>query len=257
MDCWPEFYLFYFFFAFLPSKESHLISCGFLKSHDHDYLLLFLFVVFQAMSEQGKVIPVRVALRCRPLGAKEISEGCTKCVNAEGNSLNIGRFCFTYDYVFDEESTQDQIYEKSVEKLIHGLFQGNNSFVFVIFCIQPIQICSISQILMLMEQHQQLAFRRCYCTITANALILFNISVVGFNATVLAYGQTGSGKTYTMGGGYGVTTEEEKMGIIPRVVKEIFKTSDELTDHEVSVSVSYLEVQLLLPFSSTLFKSFN
>lgn len=45
----------------------------------------------------------------------------------------------------------------------------------------------------------------------------------GFNATVFAYGQTGSGKTYTMG------TEAssdpslgESMGVIPRVVNEVF-----------------------------------
>ena len=60
----------------------------------------------------------------------------------------------------------------------------------------------------------------------------------GFNATVFAYGQTGSGKTYTMG------TEAssdpslgESMGVIPRVVNEVFNlveasSSSALADSE-------------------------
>jgi kinesin family protein 5 len=44
--------------------------------------------------------------------------------------------------------------------------------------------------------------------------------VRGFNSTVFAYGQTGSGKTYTM---FGDLNNEAKKGIIPNVVKDIFK----------------------------------
>ncbi|AIN99068.1 kinesin, putative [Leishmania panamensis] len=40
----------------------------------------------------------------------------------------------------------------------------------------------------------------------------------GYNATLIAYGQTGTGKTYTMEG----FTSEEKRGIIPRAVEDIF-----------------------------------
>lgn len=43
----------------------------------------------------------------------------------------------------------------------------------------------------------------------------------GYNAAVLAYGQTGSGKTFTMGTS-NVGVSEEEMGIIPRVIGELF-----------------------------------
>ena len=49
----------------------------------------------------------------------------------------------------------------------------------------------------------------------------------GYNVCVFAYGQTGSGKTFTM---EGVTGDKEKEGIIPRTVKHIFATIDQLKD---------------------------
>ena len=66
----------------------------------------------------------------------------------------------------------------------------------------------------------------------------------GYNATVLAYGQTGSGKTYSMGGGYGVSmeTSDDIMGVIPRVIRELFAHIESLTDQDITVKVSYLEV---------------
>ena len=46
--------------------------------------------------------------------------------------------------------------------------------------------------------------------------------MAGYNGTIFAYGQSGSGKTYTM---YGEDIfDEDKKGIIPRIVCEIFKT---------------------------------
>jgi Kinesin motor domain len=63
--------------------------------------------------------------------------------------------------------------------------------------------------------------------------------VRGFNSTIFAYGQTGSGKTYTMFGPhwddnygyqntmgnlgqYGFLTDQNKFGIIPKAIEEIF-----------------------------------
>ena len=67
----------------------------------------------------------------------------------------------------------------------------------------------------------------------------------GYNATVLAYGQTGSGKTHTMGGGYGVSleTDNDVVGVIPRVIRELFSGIKDVEDKfEFVVKVSYLEV---------------
>ncbi|KAE8658673.1 hypothetical protein F3Y22_tig00116970pilonHSYRG00016 [Hibiscus syriacus] len=63
----------------------------------------------------------------------------------------------------------------------------------------------------------------------------------GYNATVLAYGQTGSGKTYTMGTNY--TGEGSNGGIIPKVMKNMFKRV-EATKHctEILIRVSFIEI---------------
>ena len=73
-------------------------------------------------------------------------------------------------------------------------------------------------------------------------------NIVGYNATVLAYGQTGSGKTYSMGGGYGICmdTDDSIVGIIPRVIRDLFSGIEERKDFSFTVKVSYLEVSLFL-----------
>ncbi|XP_071502973.1 chromosome-associated kinesin KIF4A-like [Diadema antillarum] len=63
----------------------------------------------------------------------------------------------------------------------------------------------------------------------------------GYNATVLAYGQTGSGKTYAMGNAYNMT-DEVNMGVIPRVIRRIFRDIEEKKDVEIILKVSYLEI---------------
>ena len=49
----------------------------------------------------------------------------------------------------------------------------------------------------------------------------------GYNLCIFAYGQTGSGKTYTMEGPPGKNSED-KEGIIPRAMKQVFQTIKEL-----------------------------
>lgn len=68
--------------------------------------------------------------------------------------------------------------------------------------------------------------------------------VSGYNATVLAYGQTGSGKTHTMGGAQGQCTDPDDriMGIIPRVIQDLFDGIAERPDFEFTVRASYMEV---------------
>ncbi|KAL7127691.1 hypothetical protein ABFS83_14G268900 [Erythranthe nasuta] len=63
----------------------------------------------------------------------------------------------------------------------------------------------------------------------------------GYNGTVLAYGQTGSGKTYTMGTNY--NGEEQRNGVIPRVMDTIFSKVDTMKDAgECLIRVSFIEI---------------
>ena len=61
----------------------------------------------------------------------------------------------------------------------------------------------------------------------------------GYNGTILAYGQTGTGKTHTMIGGPG-----ELKGIIPRCMKEIFRTIKSSESHSYSVKVAFLQLYM-------------
>ncbi|GIQ84986.1 kinesin-like protein, partial [Kipferlia bialata] len=73
---------------------------------------------------------------------------------------------------------------------------------------------------------------------TAREAVLSTLE--GYNATVMAYGQTGSGKTYTMEGYQG----EERRGIIPRSVEEIFANiqSGASENKKYLVRASYLQI---------------
>ncbi|CAH2044868.1 unnamed protein product, partial [Thlaspi arvense] len=63
----------------------------------------------------------------------------------------------------------------------------------------------------------------------------------GYNATVLAYGQTGSGKTYTMGTGYG---DSSQTGIVPQVMNSLFSKIETLKEHiEFQIHVSFIEIR--------------
>lgn len=65
----------------------------------------------------------------------------------------------------------------------------------------------------------------------------------GYNATVLAYGQTGSGKTFSMGGAYTHDQENEPtVGVIPRVVRALFREIEKRPDWEFLLKISYLEI---------------
>ncbi|XP_048775989.2 chromosome-associated kinesin KIF4-like isoform X2 [Ostrea edulis] len=140
----------------------------------------------------GKVIPVRVAVRARPLISKEANEGCQICVSVTPGEPQIilGKDkAFTYDYVFNPAQSQPYVYQESVFPLIKHIFKG-------------------------------------------------------YNATVLAYGQTGSGKTFTMGGCYeaSLSEDETEMGIIPRVIRELFNGIADRPESDFAVKVSYLEI---------------
>ncbi|KAJ1897050.1 hypothetical protein LPJ66_003616, partial [Kickxella alabastrina] len=63
--------------------------------------------------------------------------------------------------------------------------------------------------------------------------------VEGYNVTVLAYGQTSSGKTFTMGTD-SEPEDDESTGIVPRALRWLFSWVQSQTD--INVSVSFIEV---------------
>ena len=70
---------------------------------------------------------VRVAVRIRPQLSKEIIDACKTCVNKtpEEPQVWIGsNKAFTYDFVYDQESQQVDVYEETVHDLIEGCFEG-------------------------------------------------------------------------------------------------------------------------------------
>uniref|UniRef100_A0A8D2JLL8 Kinesin family member 27 n=1 Tax=Varanus komodoensis TaxID=61221 RepID=A0A8D2JLL8_VARKO len=135
-------------------------------------------------------IPVKVAVRIRPLLSKEVLHNHQVCVRLIPNTqqIIIGKDrVFTFDFVFGKHSSQDEVYTTCIKPLVTSLIEG-------------------------------------------------------YNATVFAYGQTGSGKTYTIGGGHIASVEEEKRGIIPRAIQEIFQIIFENHNIDFTVKVSYIEV---------------
>ena len=82
---------------------------------------------------------------------------------------------FTFDYVFDQDTSQLELYLKGVKPTIISLLEG-------------------------------------------------------YNSTIFAYGQTGTGKTYTMEG-FTFNPFDEKRGLVPRVVEEIFKNIQDLKNN--------------------------
>ncbi|XP_007955975.1 chromosome-associated kinesin KIF4A [Orycteropus afer afer] len=84
------------------------------------------------MKEEVKGIPVRVALRCRPLVPKEISEGCQTCLSfvpGEPQVVVGTDKSFTYDYVFDPSIEQEEVFNTAVAPLVKGIFKGYNATV--------------------------------------------------------------------------------------------------------------------------------
>ncbi|XP_061778642.1 kinesin-like protein KIF21B isoform X4 [Nerophis ophidion] len=84
------------------------------------------------MASQGDC-SVKVALRIRPQMAKEKIEGCHMCtlVTPGEPQVLLGKDkAFTYDFVFDVDSEQQNIYQACVHKLIEGCFEGYNATVF-------------------------------------------------------------------------------------------------------------------------------
>ncbi|XP_070601259.1 kinesin-like protein KIF21B isoform X1 [Erythrolamprus reginae] len=84
------------------------------------------------MAAQGDSCSVKVAVRIRPQMPKEKIEGCHICTSVTPGEPQVllGKDkAFTYDFVFDLETWQEQIYTTCVSKLIEGCFEGYNATV--------------------------------------------------------------------------------------------------------------------------------
>ena len=76
-----------------------------------------------------KVIPVKVALRIRPLISKETNDGCRECVEVVPNEPQViigSDKPFTFDYVFGSTCQQEDLYNQVVEPLMDTYFNGYN-----------------------------------------------------------------------------------------------------------------------------------
>jgi hypothetical protein len=86
---------------------------------------------------------VRVVVRCRPLNAKETADGRTRIVEmakgqgqvllrtkAEGAAGSDPPKAFTFDAVFDWESTQREVYENTAAGIVNSTLEGYNGTVF-------------------------------------------------------------------------------------------------------------------------------
>lgn len=138
---------------------------------------------------------IKVVARFRPQNESESRQeqglddyGCVK--HLDHTSLLVNNEPYTFDRVFDPQSSQHDLFEFSVIHTVDDLFNG-------------------------------------------------------YNGTVLAYGQTGSGKSYTMMGPS--IDDENKKGIIPRIVDSIFeKIANGDEGVEFTLSVSYMEIYMEL-----------
>lgn len=89
------------------------------------------------ISEIGKV---QVYIRCRPILAKEKKKNTRKCIDFPSDkkklSINEGDSKesreFTFDYVHDDQESQETIFNDCVKPLILGCFLGYNAAVLVI-----------------------------------------------------------------------------------------------------------------------------
>ncbi|NXD79209.1 KIF27 protein, partial [Halcyon senegalensis] len=78
-------------------------------------------------------IPVKVAVRIRPLLSKEILHNHQVCVRLVPNTqqIIIGKDrVFTFDFVFSKNSTQEEVYTVCIKPLLLSLTEGYNATVF-------------------------------------------------------------------------------------------------------------------------------
>lgn len=61
----------------------------------------------------------------------------------------------------------------------------------------------------------------------------------GYSGCIMCYGQTGAGKTFSM---TGARSDYKYRGITPRMISTLFQEINSRYEHNIKVSVSYLEL---------------
>ncbi|NWI12014.1 KIF27 protein, partial [Crypturellus soui] len=85
------------------------------------------------MESGTEEIPVKVAVRIRPLLSKEVLHNHQVCVRLVPNTqqIIIGKDrAFTFDFVFGKNSTQEEVYTTCIKPLVVSLTEGYNATVF-------------------------------------------------------------------------------------------------------------------------------
>ena len=183
---------------------------------------------------------VRVAVRVRPFVPKERLEQCRPCVRTlcEEGQIVIGKDrAFAFDYVFGEESSQEQVFEEACAPLVQRCFQGYNATVFAYGQVRASKAHAPSHTVLPRPSRPSplLSARRAprpppppptHPTLPPRPRQ-----------------QTGSGKTYTMGAGSVAGWAPEQIGVIPRAVEQLFNALEACgPEEEWSLRVSFLEI---------------
>ena len=85
---------------------------------------------------EAEVTNVRVALRCRPLSKKELSEGDVNVFSKDGNTARLldpeqdKPVEFAFDHVYDDTSKQVEVFSDVGVPVVQSAFDGFNSTVF-------------------------------------------------------------------------------------------------------------------------------
>lgn len=85
---------------------------------------------FSDVEELGAT--VKVAIRVRPMNTKETRDGKgSTCITttSELKKLQIGTKEFFFDQVFDQESTQQELFDVCAHNLVLGTFAGYNATI--------------------------------------------------------------------------------------------------------------------------------
>lgn len=85
------------------------------------------------MESAMEEIPVKVAVRIRPLLSKEVLHNHQVCVRLVPNTqqIIIGQDrVFTFDFVFGKNATQEEVYSVCIKPLVVSLTEGYNATVF-------------------------------------------------------------------------------------------------------------------------------
>lgn len=82
-------------------------------------------------------VNVRVAVRCRPMSSKETARGCHNIIDVQGSSITIRSpdsnhedQTFTFNFVYDGNVTQQQVYSDLGAPIVVQALDGFNGTIF-------------------------------------------------------------------------------------------------------------------------------